>query len=127
MLIVMVRNPVASEEEGEAYAQRFRNRAGLVDKHPGFLGFELLKGEGEYVSMTRWADRESLDLWMRSQAHAQAHANVPGAMGGSHTSHASHASHSPATQHGAGEARPGAGMGGPNVNIYEVVIPAANQ
>lgn len=73
MIVVMVRIPVGSAEEGEKIAGRFRNRMGLVDDHPGFLGFELLKGEHEYISITRWADRETLDKWTSSQAHAQAH------------------------------------------------------
>jgi heme-degrading monooxygenase HmoA len=113
MIVVMVRIPVASDDEGETLINRFRNRAGLVDNRPGFMGFELLKGEGEYVSMTRWADKESLDVWMQGQAHAQAHANMPGAMGGG----------SPG-QAGGGPATSGrpAGMGG-NISMYEVVIP----
>ncbi len=109
MIVVMVRIPVGSEEEGEGIANRFRNRAGLVDRHPGFISFELLKGEGEYISMTRWADQESLDAWMQSQAHEQAHAKVPAAMGGSHA------------QAGGQGGRP---MGGGSVSTYEVVIPA---
>lgn len=110
MLVVMVRIPVASDDEGESLANRFRNRAGLVDNQPGFMGFELLKGEGEYVSMTRWADKESLDTWMQGQAHAQAHANIPGAMGAR-----------PEGQVG----RP-AGAGG-SVSVYEVVIPSKSK
>jgi heme-degrading monooxygenase HmoA len=106
MLVVMVRIPVESDEKGESLANRFRNRAGLVDNQPGFMGFELLKGEGEYVSMTRWADKASLDAWMQGQAHAQAHANIPGAMGGGSPSQTSRTS----------------GAGG-NVSMYEVVIP----
>ncbi|HKP54749.1 MAG TPA: antibiotic biosynthesis monooxygenase [Chloroflexia bacterium] len=105
MIVVMVRIPVGSDEEGDGLVNRFKNRAGLVNKHPGFMGFELLKGEGEYVSMTRWADQQSLDAWMQSQAHEQAHARVPAAMGGSHAQEGS---------------RP---MGGGSVSSYEVVIP----
>jgi heme-degrading monooxygenase HmoA len=113
MLVVMVRMPVESDDEGERLENRFRNRAGLVDNQPGFIGFELLKGNGEYVSMTRWADKESLDAWMQGQAHAQAHADIPGAMGGDSPSQAS-----------VGQAQSGrpASMGG-NVSMYEVVIP----
>lgn len=73
MIVVMVRIPVGSAEEGERIADRFRGRMGLVDDQPGFLGFELLKGEHEYISVTRWANQEALDGWMSSQAHSQAH------------------------------------------------------
>lgn len=74
MIVVMIRIPVGSAEEGERIADRFRNRMGLVDNHPGFMGFELLKGVGEYISVTRWATQEALDSWMTSQSHGQAHA-----------------------------------------------------
>ena len=101
MIVVMVRIPVGSDEEGESLLNRFKNRAGLVDGQPGFGGFELLKGEGEYISMTRWASQESLDAWMEGQGHRQAHAANPGA--------------------GRPEgARP---MGGGIVSTYQVVIP----
>src|SRR5438067_13709910 len=84
MLVVMVRIPIGSAAEGQRLEERFRNRAGLVDNEPGFLGFELLKGDGEYISVTRWATREDLDRWMKSQAHAQAHGRTPNRTGGGH-------------------------------------------
>jgi heme-degrading monooxygenase HmoA len=110
----MVRIPVGTEEEGERLAERFRNRPGLVDSRPGFLGFELLKGEGEYISITRWASREDLQAWMSSEAHAQTHADVPGAMSGArpHSAHPGAASPS-------GPSGPAAS----STMIYEVVIP----
>ena len=76
MIVVMVRIPVGSAEEGERIAERFRNRMGLVDDQPGFLGFELLKGEHEYISVSRWANQAALDRWTSSQAHAQAHGHT---------------------------------------------------
>ena len=66
-------DPCGSAEEGERMAERFRNRRGMVDSHPGFMGFELLKGDGEYVSVTRWASQEALDSWISGEAHGQAH------------------------------------------------------
>jgi len=96
MLVVMVRIPVSSEEEGENLANRFRNRAGLVDSQPGFMGFELLKGDGEYISVTRWEDQASLDAWTSSQAHEQTHSGT----------------------------RPAARPAG-TVSAYEVVIPSS--
>lgn len=107
MIVVMVRIPVGSDEEGEALANRFRNRAGLVDNQPGFISFELLKGDGEYISLTRWADRESLDAWMKSQAHGQAH-NQTGANKGQAQA----------------SGRPTGGGDRGSVSVYEVVIGA---
>ena len=114
MIVVMVRIPIGTEEEGERLAERFRNRPGMVDSRPGFLGFELLKGEGEYVSMTRWASRGDLQAWMESEAHAQTHAGMPGAMAGVRP----HAAH-PASVTQGGQTGPAAS----STMIYEVVIP----
>src|ERR687886_2574037 len=120
MLVVMVRIPIGSAAEGERLEERFRTRAGLVDNEPGFLGFELLKGDSEYVSVTRWATREDLNRWMRSQAHAQAHGRTPSPTGGGHPHGRRHAEESAAQ---AQEARADDMPSGSTL-IYEVVIPA---
>ncbi len=117
MIVVMVRIPVGSAEEGERIAERFRNRAGLVDDQPGFMGFELLKGEHEYMSVTRWANQQALDNWTSSQAHAQAHGHgrpqVP--QTGGHPA-------------GEGEARrTGPLSSASSTLVYEVVIPESDK
>lgn len=129
MLVVMVRIPVGSREESDRMLERFRNRAGLVDGMPGFMGFELLQGDGELISLTRWASRADLDNWMNSQANAQAHARVPRPTGGGHPEggihgHGTQAQHAPdasTTQHQSGGH---SGPQGSSVMVYEVVIPA---
>ncbi|MEA2575187.1 MAG: hypothetical protein QOH93_2485 [Chloroflexia bacterium] len=128
MLVVMVRIPVGSREESDRMLERFRNRAGLVDGMPGFMGFELLQGDGELISLTRWASRGDLDNWMSSSANTQAHARVPRPTGGGHPEggthgHGTHAQHEPDTT--AAQPQQG-GHSGPqgSVMIYEVVIPA---
>jgi heme-degrading monooxygenase HmoA len=123
----MVRIPVGSREESDRMLERFRNRAGLVDGMPGFMGFELLQGDGELISLTRWASQHDLDNWMNSQANTQAHARVPRPTGGGHPEggthgHGSHEQH----QHGAASTQPQqGGHSGPqgSVMVYEVVIP----
>ncbi|MFL5732021.1 MAG: antibiotic biosynthesis monooxygenase family protein [Chloroflexia bacterium] len=118
MLVVMVRIPIGSAAEGARIEERFRNRAGLVDNEPGFLGFELLKGDSEFISVTRWASREDLNRWMLSQGHAQAHGKTPGPTGGGHPQ---------AGKHGEAEteeARPSGGVPTASTLVYEVVIPA---
>lgn len=113
MLVVMVRIAVGSAKDGERLEERFRNRAGLVDDQLGFLGFELLKGRDEYISVTRWAAKEDLDRWMQSQVHADAHGRTPHPTGGGHP------------QSEVREASPAmAAMGSASTLIYEVVIPA---
>jgi len=84
MIVVMVRIPIGSADEGNRLEERFRNRQGAADDMPGFLGFELLKGEHEYVSVTRWASQADLDRWTVSQAHAQAHARPTAPTSGGH-------------------------------------------
>jgi heme-degrading monooxygenase HmoA len=128
MLIVMVRIPVGSREESERMVERFRNRAGLVDGMSGFLGFELLQGDGELISLTRWASRQDLDNWTNSEANAQAHARLPRPTGGGHPEAGQHA-HAPHQPHQAHARQPQqtgghTGPQGSSVMVYEVVIPA---
>src|SRR5436309_4307213 len=124
MLVVMVRIPIGSAAEGQRLEERFRNRAGLVDSEPGFLGFELLKGDSEYVSVTRWATGEDLNRWMRSQAHAEAHGRTSGPTGGGHPHGRRHQEEN-ATQPEAQEAEARAGgMPSASTLTYEVIIPA---
>ncbi len=129
MLVVMVRIPVGSREESDRMLERFRNRAGLVDGMPGFMGFELLQGDGELISLTRWASRADLDNWMNSQANAQAHARVPRPTGGGHPeggphAHSAHSQTQPESAGGQPQARGHSGPQGSSVMVYEVVIPS---
>jgi heme-degrading monooxygenase HmoA len=124
MLVVMVRIPVGSAEEGTRIEERFRNRAGLVDAQPGFLGFELLRGESEFISVTRWATREDLERWMHSEENAAAHGRRPVPTGGGHP----HSGPLDSSRvHESGEGQPAShashGQAG-SVMVYEVVIPA---
>lgn len=137
MLVVMVRIPVGSSEEGARMEERFRSRAGLVDNMPGFMGFELLKGDSEFISVTRWAAQEDLDRWMQSQANTQAHARVPRPTGGGHPeaegtapteAQSGQHSHEGGTSHGpAAEGQRPMGPQGSSVMVYEVVIPEAGR
>jgi heme oxygenase (mycobilin-producing) len=117
MIVVMVRIPIGSVDEGDRLEERFRNRMGAVDEQPGFLGFELLKGQHEYVSVTRWASQADLDSWVGSQAHAQAHSHsrpqAPTTGGHPHAD-------------GSGEQRAG-GPPASSTLVYEVVIPAGER
>ena len=120
MLVVMVRIPINSPAQAEQMVERFKNRAGRVDSYPGFLGFELLRGDEECVSMTRWASQEDLDRWMNSPDNVQAHAKT--------------LEYSQASGHGQGHAPQGShaqsqagGPPRPQVSIYEVAIPRAEK
>ncbi len=131
MLVVMVRIPVGSQEEGNRMEERFRHRAGLVDNMPGFIGFELLKGDSEIISVTRWATQEDLDRWMQSQSNAQAHARVPRPTGGGHPEAEGAAQvQTQGDEHTHSAAAGGQRATGPqgsSVMVYEVIIPEAGR
>ena len=68
MLIVANRVPVASGWE-ETFEERFRKRAGQIDKHPGFVSMQILKPETEdtpYVVLTTWQDKAAFDAYVAS-------------------------------------------------------------
>lgn len=113
MIVVMVRIPVGSEEEGERIARSFRERIGSVHGTPGFLGFELLKGEHEYISLTRWASREDLRNWAASEEHAAAHSRPQAPTSAGHP-------------HAEGKAS-SAGAPASSTLVYDVVIPSGEQ
>jgi heme-degrading monooxygenase HmoA len=125
MIVVMVRIPVSTSEEAENIVTRFKNRKGMVDNQPGFLGFELLRAEGELISVSRWATQADLDRWTASQSHADAHAQTSDTTGGG-SGHTPHGTGGPVVHAGsAGVQEPSSArtMRG-NVTVYEVVIPA---
>lgn len=78
MIVVMNRIPVASGFEAE-FEERFRNRAGLIDREPGFIRNEILRPiEGEYyIVKTYWRSRQDFERWTKSVSFRQAHANRP--------------------------------------------------
>ncbi len=125
MLVVMVRIPIGSEEEGDRMVDRFRNRAGLVDNMPGFLGFELLRGDSELVSTTRWATRGDFDNWMKSQANAEAHGRAPQPTGGGHPRGEREMQHGQDAASASGPPQPAQAQRGnqSSVMVYEVALP----
>lgn len=61
----------------EQFEENFRNRAGLVDRMPGFVSNQLLRptGEGEpYIVLTHWESRGQFEAWVRSPEFVQGHA-----------------------------------------------------
>ncbi len=68
----------------EAFEERFRNRAGEVDKMPGFLFNQVLRPSraGEpYVVLTYWERYENFEAWTSSEAFREGHArsgSLPG-------------------------------------------------
>lgn len=57
--------------------ERFANRAGEVEKLPGFEGFSLLRPTdegGRYFVVTRWASEEDFQRWIESEGFQKGHA-----------------------------------------------------
>jgi len=77
MFIVANRVPVASGFE-DMFEERFRQRAGQIDKQPGFVRMQILKPDSDdlpYVVLTTWQDKSSFQAWVGSEDFQLAHRN----------------------------------------------------
>ena len=84
MIVVSNRIAVAKGQEAE-FAARFRNRAGLVEHHPGFVRLEILRpepimlhgqpmgGSDYHVVLTYWEHKEDFVAWTESEDFRTAH------------------------------------------------------
>src|SRR5690606_35798120 len=73
--IVMNRIPVKAEY-AEAFEARFRERAGEVDKMPGFIRTLVMRPDAPglpYVVWTAWESKEAFEAWTRSEAFQKGH------------------------------------------------------
>jgi heme-degrading monooxygenase HmoA len=78
MIVVANRIPVAAGWE-EAFEERFRHRAGQVEKQPGFVRMEILRPveSGPYVVKTYWESMDAFRAWTESKDFRAAHADPP--------------------------------------------------
>lgn len=93
MFVVTNRIPVAPGHEAD-FEERFRNRAQLIDRSPGFVKnlvmrpvqrrfnhqtgqWETLAEQGYYLVQTYWATEEAFWNWTRSESFRLAHSNRP--------------------------------------------------
>ncbi|MBK5940905.1 antibiotic biosynthesis monooxygenase [Halochromatium roseum] len=77
MFCVMNRVPV-SPEWRDAFEERFRRRAGQVERQAGFVRMAVLRPTSEetpYVVETLWQDRAAFEAWVGSEDFRLAHAN----------------------------------------------------
>lgn len=75
-MIVAISRFKTTRDEAEVIAARFRTRSRLVDQHDGFLGLEVLKSPGgspEFLLITRWASRDALKAYLKSQDFRAVH------------------------------------------------------
>ena len=93
MFIVTNRIPVAQGHEAD-FEDRFRNRAHLIDKSPGFIKnlvlrpimrrfnhqtgqWEETKDRGYYLVQTYWESEQDFWNWTKSESFRIAHSNRP--------------------------------------------------
>ena len=76
MSIVKINAISVPRDKQERFEERFRGRAGAVEKTPGFEWFELLRpleGTDQYLVYTRWASEDAYRAWENEQGFARAH------------------------------------------------------
>lgn len=77
MYVVTNRVPVAPDWR-EKFEERFRNRAGQVEKQAGFLRMEIMRPESDdspYLVMTVWESEQAFLQWVDSEDFKAAHQN----------------------------------------------------
>ena len=76
-MITVANRIYVAPEYGARFEERFRERAGLVEKMPGFVSNMVLRpvNEGDpYVVFTVWESRADFLNWVRSDAFVKGHA-----------------------------------------------------
>lgn len=76
-MITVANRIFVNREYADAFEQRFRARAGLVDKMPGFISNQVLRpvNPGDpYVVFTLWNSRDNFLNWVRSDEFVKGHA-----------------------------------------------------
>jgi heme-degrading monooxygenase HmoA len=80
MTVIKINAITVPADSGDELARRFAARAGAVDGQPGFEGFELLRPTDDrhvWLVLTRWADEDSFQTWVRSRSFADGHRERP--------------------------------------------------
>ena len=76
-MITVANRIYVAPEFADAFEERFRKRAGLVDGMPGFVSNQVLRpvNEGDpYVVFTTWNSRQDFLNWVRSDEFVKGHA-----------------------------------------------------
>ncbi len=76
-MITVANRIFVAPEYAEAFEERFRSRARLVDTMPGFILNQVLRpvNPGDpYIILTLWETRAHFDAWVQSEEFRQGHA-----------------------------------------------------
>lgn len=77
MFVVTNRVPVVAEYR-EQFEERFRQRAGQVEKQQGFVRMDIMRpvdDDTPYLVMTTWTDEQAFNNWVGSEDFKIAHQN----------------------------------------------------
>ncbi|HIE65615.1 MAG: antibiotic biosynthesis monooxygenase [Nitrospira sp.] len=78
MNYVVANRVFVKQEYGQEFEERFRKRAGQIDKQPGFVRMEVLRPKAEktpYIILTHWKDEQAFQNWVGSDDFKVAHQN----------------------------------------------------
>ena len=78
MKYVVANRVFVKEEYTQEFEQRFKDRAGQIDKQTGFVRMEILRPESNetpYVVLTHWNNKEAFQNWVGSDDFKIAHQN----------------------------------------------------
>ena len=78
MSYVVANRVFVKQEYIQEFEQRFKDRAGQIDKQPGFIRMEVLKPQSEktpYVVLIHWKDEQAFQNWVGSEDFKIAHQN----------------------------------------------------
>lgn len=81
MSVVKINALQVPADKAEMLEQRFSQRAGEVEKMPGFESFELLRPTDDsdtYYVYTRWESEEAFQAWVDSQSFQHGHRQQSG-------------------------------------------------
>lgn len=84
MSYVVVNAISVPAENAEAMAERFANRAGMVEQADGFEEFRLLRPADDHerwLVMTTWKDEASFQNWLNSREFGHGHGGPQGGGG----------------------------------------------
>ena len=76
-MITVANRIYVNPDHAEAFEERFKNRASLVDGMPGFVSYQLWRPQTDgapYVVLTTWESQAAFEAWTQSDAFRHGHA-----------------------------------------------------
>ena len=76
-MITIANRIYVNPDYADLFEETFRNRAGLVDKMPGFISNQVLRPtnpDEPYIVLTLWESRADFEGWVKSDAFVKGHA-----------------------------------------------------